>query len=688
MKKHPTDLRIRTLALGALGLLLAGCDTTPAPAPYGPLPTEGQLAWQKMEYNMFVHFGPNTFTDAEWGDGSESTQLFNPEAVDCDQWAATARAAGMQGIILTAKHHDGFCLWPTATSTHSVAYSPWKEGKGDLLRELSDACRRQGLKFGVYLSPWDRNHPDYGTAAYNDVFCRALDEVLGNYGEVYEQWFDGACGEGPNGKRQTYDWKAFHRTVYAHHPEAVIFSDVGPGCRWIGNEGGYAGRTCWSRLDTAGFAPGGHSPALDTLNCGNARGQAWIPGEVDVSIRPGWFYHADEDSRVKSVEKLMDIYYSSVGRNALLLLNVPPDRRGRISAVDSVRLMEFRAARERDFAEDLARGARIEASNVRGNARRYAPGRVLDGDYDTYWAADDDVTAATLTLTLPDTRTFNRLLLQEYIPLGQRIARFTAEYQTADGRWIPFAEGTTVGYKRILRFAPVEARTIRIRIDEAFAAPTVNRIALFLAEERVPAPAIERDKQGTVTLRNTSGDEAEIYYTLDGSAPDTASEHYTAPFPLPGRAEVRAIACNRLGKSEVSQAGYDIAPAAWRITTPGRNAALAVDGLERTTARFAAGEPLVVDLGACIELAGFSYTPAADNRISAIHRYDLLTSTDGRQWSKAVEQGAFQNIANNPVRQERRFDAPLRARYLKLVPLETTGSDDEYAVAELGAVTE
>lgn len=292
------NLKNLYLASVASGTLLS-CSV-PAPEPYGVLPTPAQVEWQKMETNMFIHFGPNTFTGAEWGDGREPADIFNPTALDCRQWVAVAKAGGMKGVIITAKHHDGFCLWPNPVSRHTVAQSPWKGGKGDILRELSDACREAGLKFGIYISPWDRHDPHYGSDEYNEVFRRTLEHALSNYGEVFEQWFDGACGEGPNGKRQVYDWDLFHAEVYKHQPQAVIFSDSGPGCRWIGNERGYAGRTCWSRLDTTDFAKIYHR---DTLNRGNRLGEAWIPGEADVSIRPGWFYRKSEDSRVKSLDR-------------------------------------------------------------------------------------------------------------------------------------------------------------------------------------------------------------------------------------------------------------------------------------------------------------------------------------------------------------------------------------------------
>ena len=446
------------------------------PAPFGACPTPQQVSWQQMEMNLFCHFGPNTFTGAEWGDGTEPEDIFNPTDLDCRQWAATARAAGFKGIIITAKHHDGFCLWPSPESSHTVAQSRWREGQGDVLRELSDACAADGLKFGVYISPWDRNDPRYGTPDYNGAFVRTLESVLGGtYGPVYEQWFDGACGEGPTGRRQVYDWPLFNATVARLQPDAVVFSDVGPGCRWVGNESGSAGRTNWSTLEVEGFEPGAGSPPVEVLNAGTPGAAHWAAAETDVSIRPGWFWRASETPQVKSVQKLLQIYYESVGRNSLLLLNVPPDTRGRIDAVDSLRLMEFRTALDAIFAEDLAEGA-VATGSSRG--KRFSPGNVLSSDCDSYWALPDGVTAGTLILSFPEPRTFNRILLQEYIPLGQRIAAYHID-ALVDGTWEEIARETTVGYKRIVLTPTVTATALRLTIDAALACPTLNRLSLY-----------------------------------------------------------------------------------------------------------------------------------------------------------------------------------------------------------------
>ena len=431
--------------LAALALTVASC----VEEPYGAVPSPSQLEWQAMEMNMFCHFGPNTFTGKEWGDGTEAEDLFNPTDLDCRQWAATAKAAGFKGIIITAKHHDGFCLWPSPVSDHSVAQSNWRNGQGDVLRELSDACKEYGLKFGVYISPWDRNDPHYGTPAYNDVFVETLESVLGGaYGPVFEQWFDGANGEGPNGKKQKYDWPLFNGTVLRLQPQAVIFSDVGPGCRWVGNEEGRAGRTNWGRLETYGFTPGHGGPPVDTLNQGNKYGSSWIPAETDVSIRPGWFWKASETPQVKSVQELLKIYYESVGRNSLLLLNVPPDDRGHIDPADSTRLMEFRGALDAIFSDNLASTAQIRR---KGNI----------------W-----------TVTLDGPQAFNRLVLQENLTLGQRVAAFTVEARI-NGQWEVVAEETTVGFKRIVLLPNVTADAVRVRVDESLAKPHLSTIALY-----------------------------------------------------------------------------------------------------------------------------------------------------------------------------------------------------------------
>lgn len=451
-------MRLRIAILAIFAFAFMACHS--APEPYGPVPTDAQLAWQRMEINMFCHFGPNTFTGAEWGSGQEGEEVFAPTAHDCRQWVDLARQAGVDGIILTAKHHDGFCLWPSAYSTHTV------KPDQDVLRQFTDACRERGLKAGVYISPWDRNHPAYGTPEYNTVFANTLREVHTNYGPFFEQWFDGACGEGPNGKRQEYDWPLFEGTVTDINPGCVIFSDVGPGCRWVGNEEGRAEETNYSRLKLED-----RQRKTERGGLGDIDGDRWIPAEVDVSIRPGWFWHKEEHP--KSVDELMEIYYTSVGRNGLLLLNVPPDTRGRIAAEDSAVLVAFRAERDRIFSKDLAQGAKVRALSRPG----YRAKNVLDTAYHTYWAARSN--DAELTLTLDSVTEFDIIVIQEYIPLGQRIESVQLAIDEGDGIYPCPPLCTTVGYKRIIRLDSTTRSDRLVFSFHALAPPVINRIALY-----------------------------------------------------------------------------------------------------------------------------------------------------------------------------------------------------------------
>ena len=464
--------------IGCATTLAMACNSVDAPDPFGVVPTMQQVEWQKMEYNMFVHFGPNTFNNIEWGSGKESPEIFNPTAMDCRQWTGIAKAAGMKGVIITAKHHDGFCLWPNPVTRHTVAQSSWRDGKGDVLKDLSEACRKDDLEFGIYISPWDRNDPHYGTPEYNQIFVKTLEDALGNYGPVFEQWFDRACGEGPTGKRQVYDWPLFNSTVYKMQPDAVIFSDFGPGCRWVGNERGHAGRTCWSTMNTNADLTGDASMPL--LNVGEKGGNTWAAAETDVSIRPSWFWKERENDKVKSLQHLLKIWYESVGRNSLLLLNVPPDTRGLIHEADSARLIELRVALDEIFSEDLARGATIKADNVRGDARKFRAENMLKRNYDKYWAVDDDVRKVSFVVTLPDERTFNRVQLQEYIPLGQRVSSFSIDALSKDGSWVQVAHETTIGYKRIVHIPVTTTTAVRVNIEEAEACPVLNGFALFM----------------------------------------------------------------------------------------------------------------------------------------------------------------------------------------------------------------
>lgn len=443
--------------------------------PFGPLPTRTQMNWHDLEFYIFVHFGPNTFTDREWGHGDEPEDIFNPTALDCKQWARIARDAGAKGIIITAKHHDGFCLWPSDYSKHTVRESKWKDGKGDVLKDLSAACKEYGLLFGIYISPWDRNHPDYGTPEYNNVYVKTMREAVRKYGPIFEMWWDGANGEGPNGRKQVYDFPRFERSIRKAAPQAVVFSDIGPDIRWVGNEGGFAGETNWNLLDTAGFLRGAGGPPQDTLNRGNVNGRNWIPAECDVSIRPGWFYHAEEDNKVKSGEQLMSLFLKSVGRGGNLLLNVPPDRRGLFNEKDSASLMAFKDIREAFFRTNLALRAKVNVSVPRTG---YLPNLLTDGFRFSHWAPSDNTKNVSIELEMPAPQTFNTIMLEEYIELGQRISGFTVEVWDGE-KYKEITKGTTVGKKRILQFPTQTASKIRVNITDSKAAPVLGEIRLF-----------------------------------------------------------------------------------------------------------------------------------------------------------------------------------------------------------------
>ena len=473
------------IALAVVAGWVTAAETAP-PAPFGPLPSERQLAWQKIEFYGFVHFTVNTFTDKEWGYGDESESVFNPTDFSAEQIVQTAKAAGMKGLILTCKHHDGFCLWPSKFTEHSVKNSPWQNGHGDVVREISDACRKAGLKFGIYLSPWDRNRVDYGRPEYIKYYRNQLRELLTNYGPIFEVWFDGANGgDGYYGgakekrsidRRTYYDWGNTRQIVRELQPLACMFSDGGPDIRWIGNEHGTAGDPCWTTLNSADFFPG--QADEKRLNQGDRPGTDWLPAECDVSIRPGWFYHASENSKVKTSGQLLDLYFKSVGRGASLLLNLPPDRRGRIADADVKSLLEFHKRLETIFADNLAIDAKVIASNVRGNDPAFDARNALDGSGKKYWSTDDDRTTPELVLDLRAPKTFNIVSLREYLPLGQRIEAFALD-QWKDGQWVQFAEGTSIGNRHLWHGDNVTTEKVRLRTVKAPVCPALSEVALY-----------------------------------------------------------------------------------------------------------------------------------------------------------------------------------------------------------------
>lgn len=468
----------------------ASVKNVAAPSAVLPVPSAAQLAWHEMEMNAFIHFTTNTFTDLEWGYGDEKPAIFNPTNLNVDQWVRTLKEAGFKGVILTCKHHDGFALWPSKYTEHSLKNSPYKNGQGDVVKEVAEACKRQNLKFGIYLSPWDRNRSDYGQASYIEYYRNQLNEIFTAYGPVFEMWFDGANGGdgyygGAREKRKIngatyYNWPTTLEQIrkIQAQPQVVFFSDAGPDIRWVGNEKGVAGETNWNLIsnDTL-YAGKAGIEAL--LNQGAENGTQWIPAEVDVSIRPGWFYHAKEDAQVKTPEKLLDIYLTSVGRGSNLLLNVPPDKRGLFHENDVQALKNWKALLNQEFKTNLAAKAKVTADSYRGNAPAYAAANVTDSNKETYWATDDQKTTGSLIVDLGKTQLVKYVLLQEYIKLGQRVKSFSMEIWQ-DNAWQPEAQATTIGYKRILKLnKPVSTSKVRISINDAKACPLISNVEIY-----------------------------------------------------------------------------------------------------------------------------------------------------------------------------------------------------------------
>lgn len=530
------------------------CSCSGSLEQYGPVPTKSQLEWQGMERYAFIHFSINTFTNQEWGNGGESAELFNPEQLDCRQWARVCKEAGMKGIIITAKHHAGFCLWPSAYTEYSVKNSPWKDGQGDVIRELADACKEYNLKLGIYLSPWDRNRADYGQPSYIEYFRNQLTELLTNYGPIFEVWFDGANGgdgyyggawENRNIDRSTYyDWPNTIALVRKLQPNAVIWNEAGPDIRWCGNEAGIGSRTNWSRYSYAAHVPG--QPDYSTLGRGEENGTDFVVSEINVSIRPGWFYHEDEDSKVKSLDQLLNIYYNSVGSNGTWLLNIPVMPNGLINQADADAVIRLNQELNDIFKEDLALGAIASASverDVMHNANK-----INDNNPLTYWAAPDTVTKAQIKLSFSKPIAINHILLQEHIELGQRISRFSVDAHI-DGEWKRIADETTIGYKRILRFATCNALAVRVNIENSSACPTIENISLYCAPQVLVEPTIRRDKDGQITI-TPADNESVVYYTTDGSEPTVHSNLYKEPFVITGKVTIKAMAYDNTLKKQ------------------------------------------------------------------------------------------------------------------------------------------
>ena len=701
------------------------------------LPRPNQSAWMRLERTFFIHFGPNTFRGLEWGDGREDPAVFNPSALDADQWIRSIKDAGGTMVVLVAKHHDGLSLWPTRYSDHSVAASPWRGGKGNLVREVADAARKHGVKLGIYLSPADlyqlktnpinpngyygngsaklrsaiptdpasfKSDPSKGRPAmqgfgsysyevddYNRYFLNQLYELLTEYGPVQEVWFDGANPD-PS-VHEAYDYAAWYDLIRKLQPNAVIFGK-GPDARWVGNESGVGRTTEWSVIPLPKAPADFNWPDMEDQDLGSRAKLVpgshlwWYPAEVNTSILYGWFWHPQK--RVKTASDMIDFYYQSVGRNGNMLLNLPPDTRGLIpdNQLASLRLMS--QVIEDTFKKNLATGGTLTADT---SAKGHKPARVMDGNLDTWWESAHGHTQATLTLHLPAPVTFDVISLQEAVDRrGQRIESFAVDIWSGSA-WKQMDAQTTVGHKRLLRWAtPVTSDRVRIRITGARLEPTLAEIGLFKQAELVQPPVIsERSVSGVVTLSSPKG--LKMVYTSDGTVPTPQSPVYSGPIALERGGTVNA-ACiaddGRLGML-ASKRFSGFAPAGWKVVAADGQggtveAAKAIDG-DPTTLWQAKNSSLplslTIDMGRALRVGGLSYLPSHD-AVGAVDYYRFETSLDGRTWTVAVAEGRFGNIENNPVLQETAF-SPITARYFRFTALKTVKGTNA-TIAEIGVL--
>jgi alpha-L-fucosidase len=619
-------MKNRLIFLAWTYLLLSGCSSDEKkspPAPYGPIPSEAQLAWHEMEMYCLIHFGVDTYTDKEWGYGDEDPKIFNPREFDAGQIVRAAKAGGFKGIIVVAKHHDGLCLWPTKTTEHNISKTAYKDGKGDIIREFKEACDKEGMKLGLYCSPWDRNSPYYGKPEYVNIYREQLKELYSNYGPLFISWHDGANGgDGYYGgareerkiDRSTYyGWDSTWAITRKMQPGAVIFGDVGPDVRWVGNEEGHAGETSWATYTPQ--APDSlQKPANGYVKYwlgieGTRDGKYWMPAECDVPLRPGWFYHASQDTQVKSVGELVDLYYKSVGSGADLDLGIAPDRRGLLHENDVQTLMDFGTEIKKTFATNLASGAKLTASNIRYNDEaKYGPSFLFDNDRYSYWATDDSVKKAELVLDLTEIREFDVIRLRENIKLGQRIDSFALD-ALEEGQWQIMATGTSIGANRLLRLSRVvQTNKIRLRIIMAKACVALSGFGLY--RDAIP------------------GASKSFRYDLD-----------------------------RLGNYMTHQDS-------WKVLSSIADSRFAIDKDEKTIV--STNDEIIIDMGDTLEIKRFRYLPRQDGKAEGVvDKYSYSISMDGKNWEQ-VAAGEFGNIRNNPVRQETILPQIVKARYFKL----------------------
>ena len=698
--------------LGCLTFLSVTAQKVSAPAPYGALPTEAQLHWQETEQYVLVHFTPTTFQNKEWGYGDADPKIFNPKKFDANQIVNAAKAGGFKGVIFVAKHHDGFCLWPTKTTAYNISASPFRDGKGDMVKEFEVAVRKAGLKFGLYCSPWDRNNEDYGKPEYVEKYRNQLRELYTNYGKLFITWFDGANGgdgyyggkrENRNIDRATYyDWDKTWGISKELQPEAVIFSDNGE-VRWVGNERGFADETSWATFTPEPIA--GKTVAVpgetnyEKAQGGTRNGKYWKPAECDVPLRDGWFYHADQDDKVKSVSELFEIYCKSVGRGACMDIGLAPDTDGLLHEIDVKALKDFGDFLKQTFSNNMAKSAVVTASEIRGdNQIFYGTKNLTDNDRYSYWATSDEVKKASVILEWDREQTFNIIRLRENIKLGQRIEKVEID-AFFNGKWKKISETTSIGANRLVRLPNyISTLKLRIRIVESPVSIALSDIGVFKEPEQLAVPKIKRSKDGMVSIATESAVH-QIHYTTDGTEPTAKSPVYEAPFSFLNSGEIKAKSFGADTKSsETAIQSFNVSKKDWKIVAvtfenPEKGISLnAIDENAETvwstndnSLAIAFPQAITIDMNQEITIASLSYLPRKNATGGIVKNYEWQVSSDNQNWT-TVAEGEFANIKSNPVEQNITLKTATKARYIKFIGKSSV--DGNYiSVAELGVKT-
>lgn len=672
-------------------LKTASCFAQTAPKPYGVLPTARQLNWHEMEMYCIIHFGVDTYTDKEWGFGDENPAILNPKKFDAAQIVGAAKAGGFKGVVIVAKHHDGLCIWPTQTTEHNITKTSWKNGKGDMVKEYQLACQKLGMQMGLYCSPWDRNSAFYGTPKYVDIYRAQLKELYSNYGKLFISWHDGANGGDGfyGGAREVrkidrttyYGWPETWEITRKMQPTAALFGDVGPDARWVGNEEGHAGETCWATYTP--LAPdSGKTPANGYVKYwlgvnGTRNGKYWMPAECDVSLRPGWFYHESQNAQVKSPYTLLDLYYQSVGRGANLDLGLSPNRDGLLEAEDEASLTKFGSILKETFSINLAKNAKLTASNIRGkNSIKFGPALLLDQNRYSYWATDDAVKTPELTLDLGSAKTFNVIRLRENIKLGQRIEGVAVEVWK-DGNWQQIASATSIGSNRLIRLPQnVSAQKVRLRITGSPVCIALSDFGLYKEPVHLSAPTIRRDKNGMVSI-TTDAPVSEIRYLTGPGHITKQSTIYSKPFLMDYSNLVSAVGFEGDKQSEVGSVNFDGTKTDWKIVNQNNtsHAENAIDENPKTlwstlkadsTVAFTPGE-ITIDLGKKDMVLSITYLPRQDKKLDGIvDQYTVFMSDNNKDW-REVKSGEFSNIRANPIKQYIFVGNVVSGRYIRFV---------------------